>query len=352
MKLLIQIPCFDEAEGLPLTLAELPRTVAGFDAVEYLVIDDGSTDGTEQIAWRHGAHHVVRHPHNRGFAAAFMTGIAACLALGADAIVTTDGDNQYDGRDIPALVAPLRNGQVDYVLGVRPLGDRRFFPLWKSLLTRLGTRVARLLSGVPTQDAPSGMRAYSAATARRLRVQEHYSYTMETLVLSGSLGLRMASVPIRVHAVVRPSRLMRSVPEYIRKSTIALLRAVALYRPRMAWGLLAAISAIPMGVASGWNAIRGGSIGWPLLPVGIGLALFIAGSGAIWRWRRHATNALRARDTVPAMTSAALVRADAHRGDHLATADGDQEEPLPGPGPGAGIDVAFAAASSQHGAGG
>ena len=188
MKMIIQIPCFDEAEGLPLTLAALPRTVIGFDRVEYLVVDDGSTDGTDDIARQHGAHHVVRHLHNRGLAAAFMTGIASCLALGADVIVTIDGDNQYDGHDIPALVAPLRDGLADYTLGVRPLRDRRFFPLWKYLLTRLGTAVARLLSGVPTQDAPSGLRACSASVARCLRVHGRYSYTQETLVLAGSLG--------------------------------------------------------------------------------------------------------------------------------------------------------------------
>lgn len=352
MKLIIQIPCFNEADGLPRTLAALPRAVDGFDTVEYLLIDDGSTDGSVDIARQLGVHHVVRHPHNRGLAAAFMTGVATSLTLGADAIVTIDGDNQYDGGDIPALVAPVRDGHADYALGIRPLRDRRFFPLWKSWLTRIGTVVARVLSGVPTQDAPSGLRAYSAATARRLRVQGHYSYTMETLVLAGSLGLRVASVPIRVHRVARPSRLMSSVPQYIRKSMVALLRGVALYRPRLAWSLLIAVCAMPVIVGSGWNAIRTGVIDWPPLPLGIGLGLFVAGSVAIERWRLRAAGVRPVLDVPPAMTSDAIIGTDPRRGDHFVAVDVDQEEPLPDPNPITAIDVSHAAVSSQHGAGG
>ena len=348
MKLIIQIPCFDEAEGLPTTLAALPRAVAGFDAVEYLVVDDGSTDGTGEIARRHGAHYVVRHPQNRGLAAAFMTGIASCLALGADVIVNIDGDNQYDGGDIPALVAPLRDGLADYAMGVRPLYDRRYFPLWKSLLTRFGTVVARLLSNVPTQDAPSGLRAYSADIAQRLRVHGHYSYTMETLVLSGSLRWRMASVPIRVHTVTRPSRLMRSVPDYICQSTLALLRGVALHRPWLAWGMVVLAALMPTIVTSGWHAIRISVSGWTPFPFAIGLTLLVAGSAAIGRWRHQAAHVPHAAEMRPDMTSAAVVGTDAQRGNYLAAADGDQEEPLSDPHPVAGIGMSLAVTAGEQ----
>ena len=352
MKLIIQIPCLDEAESLPTTLAALPRAVDGFDRVEYLVIDDGSSDGTGKIALRNGAHHVVRHPQNRGLAAAFMTGITSCLALGADVIVNIDGDNQYDGGDIPALVAPLREGIADHAMGVRPLHDRRYFPPWKSLLTRFGTVVARLLSGVPTQDAPSGLRAYSANVARQLRVHGHYSYTMETLILTGSLRLRLASVPIRVHTVTRPSRLMRSVPDYIRQSALALLRGVALYRPFLACSLLVFVGVMPMIIASAW-AIRTGIVGWMSLLFGIiGLGLFVAGIAALGHWRYRAAHALRVPDVLPVMSSAAFVGTNAHCRNHLATADGDQIEPLSDSDPVACIDVAFAATGRQHRTGG
>jgi hypothetical protein len=348
MKLIIQIPCLDEAESLPVTLAALPRTVAGFDRVEYLVIDDGSSDGTGKIALRHGAHHVVRHSQNRGLAAAFMTGITSCLALGADVIVNIDGDNQYDGSDIPALVAPLREGIADHAMGIRPLHDRDFFPLWKSLLTRFGTVVARLLSGAPTHDAPSGLRAYSARVARQLRVHGHYSYTMETLVLTGSLRLRLASVPIRVHMVTRPSRLMRSVPEYIRQSAFALLRGVALHRPRLAWGLVVFAGLLPITVDSGLHAIRTGTMGWSPWPMVVGFGLFVAGSVAIARWRHQAAHVPHIADMRPEPMSAAFVWTNAHCGNHLATADRDQVEPLSDPDPVACIDVAFAATAGEQ----
>ncbi|MEO5596206.1 MAG: glycosyltransferase family 2 protein, partial [Lysobacteraceae bacterium] len=135
MKLMIQIPCFNEAYSLAETLAALPRAVDGFDCVEYLIVDDGSDDETVEVARRHGVHHIVRHLENRGLAAAFMTGITSCLVLGADVIVSTDGDNQYFGGDIPAVVAPVREGRADFAMGVRPIRDRRYFPLWKSVLT-------------------------------------------------------------------------------------------------------------------------------------------------------------------------------------------------------------------------
>ena len=349
MKLLIQIPCFNEAECLPTTLAALPRAMPGFDQVEYLVIDDGSSDGTAEVARQHGVHHVVRHPQNRGLAAAYMTGIAAALALGADVIVGTDGDNQYFGGDIPALVAPVRDGHADFAIGVRPIGDRRYFPLWKSVLTRIGTLLARLLSGLPVQDAPSGIRAYTATAARSLRVSGRFSYTMETLILAGSLGWRMASVPIRVNAVVRPSRLMSSVPQYIRKSTFAMLRGVALHRPSLMRGLIAlAAVAIATG-ATAVNAMRSGTFDWSPFALAVGLSVVAVGSVWMWRLRSHAARVPH-HLAADGLWSVAVVRADPHGSDHFMGFGSDQEKPLPDVRPVAGVGMPLAPAAGEQGA--
>ena len=344
MKLIIQIPCFDEADALPTTLAALPRTVEGFDQVEYLVVDDGSSDDTAGIARRHGVHHVVRHPQNRGLAAAFMTGIASCLALGADVIVTTDGDNQYFGGDIPALVAPVRDGRADFAMGVRPVRDRRYFPLWKSVLTRIGTLLAQCLSGLAVQDAPSGLRAYSARAARCLRVTGHFSYTMETLVQAGSLKWTLASVPIRVNPIVRPSRLMSSVPQYIRKSTYALFRGVALHRPLFGFIVVAAIGALPMILFDAWHLSRIGALAWSPVALALGLAGCTAGGGWIWRMRRRAATMCD--------NSTAAIGSNALCGDDFAGLGIDEKEPLADMRPVASVGMPLAATAGERCAGG
>ena len=347
MKLIIQIPCFDEAKYLPATLADLPRTVDGFDVVEYLVVDDGSSDDTVAVARRHGVHHIVRHPENRGLAAAYMTGIAACLALHADVIVGTDGDNQYVGADIPALVAPVRDGLADFAIGIRPLRDRRYFPLWKFVLTRIGTVLARMLSGLPVVDAPSGLRAYTAATARGLRVTGCFSYTMETLVQAGSRKWRMASVPIRVNPVVRRSRLMASVPQYIRKSTFALLRGVALHRPILMGVLILSAGLAVVAAIAVANAIYSGAFAWsPLAPLCGGI---VSAAGGIRMWRLRRSARIREDSANVGSTSLdAVIGSDPHGRDDVAGIGSDQKKPLPGARPVSGIGMPHAMAAGEQ----
>ena len=340
MKLIIQIPCFNEADHLPDALAALPRAVDGFDVVEYLVVDDGSNDDTVAVARRHGVHHIVRHAENRGLAAAYMTGIAVCLALEADVIVGTDGDNQYVGDDIPCVVAPVRNGLADFAIGVRPLRDRRYFPFWKSILTRAGTLLARVLSGLLVTDAPSGLRAYTADVARELRVTGRFSYTMETLVQAGSRKWRLAQVPIRVNPGVRRSRLMSSVPQYMRKSTFALLRGVALYRPILMGVLIVSAGLAVIAIATTVNAIRFCAYAWSPFVLMSGAVVCAIGGAWMWRLRRSANVELPSLD--------AVVRSDPHRSDHLAGVAGDQEEPLSDVRPVAGVGMPHTIAAGEH----
>lgn len=229
--LVIQIPCLNEEDTLPATLADLPRIVDGFDRVEWLVIDDGSTDDTVGVARRCGVDHVVSHGRNRGLAAAYMTGLEHCLRLGADVIVNTDADNQYQAEGIPALTAPVLSGVADMVVGERPIEEIDEFSRLKKFLQRLGTRVVRAFSGTDVRDAASGFRAVSREAALRLRVFGRYTYTMETLVQAGWEGLRVASVPIRVNPKTRESRLVRSIPRYVFRSATTIVRTFALYKP-------------------------------------------------------------------------------------------------------------------------
>lgn len=231
MKLIIQIPCLNESESLAIALGALPRQVDGFDTVEWLVIDDGSTDNTAQLALDLGADHVVRHPVNRGLAAAFMTGLDACLRLGADVIVNTDADNQYQAADIPLLTAPVLDGKADMVIGTRPIDQTEHFSWTKKKLQRLGSWAVRMASKTYVEDAPSGFRAISRDTAMRLNVFNAYTYTLETIIQAGLSNLRVVSVPIRTNADLRPSRLVKSIPSYVRRSLLTILRVVIIYRP-------------------------------------------------------------------------------------------------------------------------
>ncbi|MEN1940096.1 glycosyltransferase family 2 protein [Luteimonas sp. MJ246] len=231
MKLIIQMPCLNEAGTLAIAIGALPREVPGFDRVEWLLIDDGSVDGTAELATRLGVDHVVRHPVNRGLATAFMTGLKACLTLGADVIVNTDADNQYEARDIPKLTAPILAGTADMVIGGRPIADTEHFSWIKKQLQHLGSWAVRLASKTDVTDAPSGFRAISRETAMRLNVFNPYTYTLETIIQAGQSNMRVVSVPIRTNEDLRPSRLVKSISSYVRRSLVTILRIFVIYRP-------------------------------------------------------------------------------------------------------------------------
>lgn len=231
MKLIVQIPCYNEEESLPATLAAIPRSVAGFDSVEVLVIDDGSTDGTARVAREQGADWVVRHRRNRGLAAAFRTGLEQALALGADVIVNTDADNQYDAADLPRLVEPILAGQADMVVGDRRPGELRHFSPLKRWLQRLGSAVVGRAAGVEVGDAVSGFRALTRAAALRLNVVSDFSYTIETLIQAGRGRLAVVSVPVGSRPTRRPSRLISSLPRFLERSAGTVLRVYTMYHP-------------------------------------------------------------------------------------------------------------------------
>jgi glycosyltransferase involved in cell wall biosynthesis len=241
MKLIIQIPCFNEAETLGVTLAALPRQVAGFDEVEWLVIDDGSTDGTADVARRMGVDHVVRHICNRGLAHAFMSGVDSCLVLGADVIVNTDADNQYNADDIPALTAPILEQRADLVIGARPIPSMDNFSRVKKLWQRLGSWVVRVVSGTDVKDAPSGFRAISRHAAQHMMVFDSYTYTLETIIQAGQKNLQIVNVPVRVNPELRPSRLVKNIAAYIKRSILTMVRVFVIYRPTRVFGTLAII---------------------------------------------------------------------------------------------------------------
>ena len=231
MKLIIQIPCFNEAETLHLALAALPRAVLGFDSVEWLIIDDGSSDNTLDVAKRCGVDHIVSHPYNQGLAKAFMTGVDACLFLGADVIVNTDADNQYNADDIPALTKPILEGKAEIVVGARPITEIEHFSPVKKFLQKLGSFVVRIASHTDIPDAPSGFRAMSRASAARLMVYNKYTYTLETIIQAGQTGIPITSVPVRVNKDLRPSRLVKSILSYVKRSILTIIHILILYRP-------------------------------------------------------------------------------------------------------------------------
>jgi len=231
MKLIIQIPCLNEAETLAIALADLPKAIPGVDEIETLIIDDGCTDDTVAVALRHGVQHVVGFRHNQGLAKAFMLGIEACLERGADIIVNTDADNQYNAGDIEKLVRPILEARADLVIGARPIADIQHFSVLKKALQKIGSWVVRRVSNTDVADAPSGFRAMSKEVAMVLNVFSDYTYTLETIIQAGQRNLRISSVPIRVNGELRPSRLVRSIVSYVRRSIFTMLRIFVVYRP-------------------------------------------------------------------------------------------------------------------------
>lgn len=240
-KLIIQIPCFNEADTIAITLKSLPREVPGFDAVEWLIIDDGCTDDTVSVARDHGVDHVVGHTRNQGLARGFMTGLDACLRFGADVIVNTDADNQYNADDIPALTAPILAHHAEIVVGMRPIETIKHFSPTKKFLQKLGSWVVRTASNTNIPDAPSGFRAMSRVAAQQLIVFNDYTYTLETIIQAGQKNMAIASVPIRVNEDLRPSRLVKSIPSYIKRSIVTIVRIFVIYRPFRFFGSIGAV---------------------------------------------------------------------------------------------------------------
>jgi len=240
MKLIIQIPCFNEEGTLPQTIADLPRSIPGIDCVELLVVDDGSTDRTVEIARDLGVHHVIRLGTNRGLAAAFTAGIRNALAAGADIVVNTDGDNQYCGADIAKLTEPIIAGRADFVVGCRPIIDHEEFGFLKKCLQLVGSWVLRRISKTRVRDAASGFRAFSRHACTRLFVHSRFSYCMETLIQAGNSGMRVESVDIRVNRKTRESRLFRNIPQYVFRQASTMVTMALLYRPFAFFSFLAA----------------------------------------------------------------------------------------------------------------
>ncbi|MBK8715829.1 MAG: glycosyltransferase family 2 protein [Nannocystaceae bacterium] len=241
VRLFIQIPCLDEREWLAQTFADLPRSIPGVSAIEVLVVDDGSSDGTSALARELGVHHIVRFPRNRGLAAAHMAGLDACLRLGADIIVNTDADNQYKGSDIARLVEPILAGRADLTIGDRNTDAIAHFSFVKRVLQRWGSRVVRRASGTAVADSTSGFRALSRRAAYGIFVHNRFTYTLETIIQAGHLGLAIENVAIQTNAKARESRLFRSIFEYVRRNGAVILRAYNLYWPVQTFGFLAVV---------------------------------------------------------------------------------------------------------------
>jgi glycosyltransferase involved in cell wall biosynthesis len=246
MKLIIQIPCFNEEGQLPLTLSRLPRRIEGFDVVEWLIIDDGSTDRTVEVARQRGVDHVVSLTNHKGLAAAFQAGLDAGLKLGADVIVNTDADNQYEGADVPKLVDPILRGEADMVVGDRQVDTIEHFSAFKKLLQRLGSWVVRQASSTEVPDTTSGFRAYNREAALQVQAVSKFTYTLETIIQAGKLLVAVEHVPIRTNSRTRESRLFPSTAAYVRRNALSIFRIYSQYEPlKVFWG-----GAILMGLAA------------------------------------------------------------------------------------------------------
>lgn len=244
MKLIIQIPCYNEAETLTVTLNDLPKQIEGIDKIEYLIINDGSTDDTVKVAKEWGVHYVVNFNCNKGLAKGFMAGLDACLYYGADIIVNTDADNQYCGEDIAKLIQPILEGKADMVIGERPIDETDHFSYLKKKLQHLGSWVVRKASNTDVPDAPSGFRAFTRETAMRLNVVNDYTYTLETIVQAGRNRMKVVSVPVRTNPELRKSRLFHSMFGYIKKSVLTIFRAVMMYKPLYCFTLVAIVPSV------------------------------------------------------------------------------------------------------------
>jgi len=245
MKLIIQIPCFNEEQQLATTLGHLPREVPGFDAVEWLIIDDGSSDRTVEVAREHGVDHIVRLTNHKGLAAAFQAGLDAGLKLGADVIVNTDADNQYEAADIPKLIGPILRGEADMVVGDRQVKTLEDFSAGKKLLQRLGSWVVRHASATEIPDTTSGFRAYNREAALQMQVVSKFTYTLETIIQAGKLLVAVDHVPIRTNAKTRESRLFPSIGAYVRRNAVTIFRVWAQYEPLKLFWTGALILGIP-----------------------------------------------------------------------------------------------------------
>jgi len=231
MKLVIQIPCYNEEKTLPVSLADLPKEISGIDVIETLIIDDGSIDNTQNVARQAGVNHIVSFSRNRGLAKAFMAGIEKSLEVGADIIVNTDADNQYRADDIPLLIEPILNQKADFVVGQRPISETEHFSRVKKILQKLGSWVVRVASKTDIPDAPSGFRAMNREAAKRLHVFSEYTYTLETIIQAGQKGFAVASVPVRTNKDMRESRLVKSIRSYVARSISTIIRVFMTYKP-------------------------------------------------------------------------------------------------------------------------
>ena len=241
MKLIIQIPCYNEEKSLPVTLNALPKKIDGIDEIEVLIINDGSTDKTVDVAKNLGVKHIVEMPHNSGLAKAFVAGINSALSLDADIIVNTDADNQYCADDIEKLVKPILDGSADIVIGSRPVSKIQHFSLLKKMLQKLGSFVMRLISSTDVEDAPSGFRAFSRNAAIQLNVFDNYTYTLETIIQARAKGLVLKCVPINVNPDLRKSKLVKNIFDYVRRSMFTMIRMFIIYRPFRFFAILAGI---------------------------------------------------------------------------------------------------------------
>jgi glycosyltransferase involved in cell wall biosynthesis len=285
VKLVIQIPCYNEEGTIGLAISELPRSIAGIDEIEVVIINDGSKDNTVAAARKAGAKHIVSHTTNKGLADAYMTGLEYSLQLGADIVVNTDADNQYCGADIKSLVQPILRGEADIVVGCRPITEIEHFSPLKKLLQRFGSRIVRLISVTTVADVTSGFRAVSREAARRLFVYNRYTYTIETIIQAGQQNLKVESVSVRTNRDLRPSRLIRSIPQYILSSVITMIRVYITYRPMRFFAALTILVGIPGTLLVGrfmFFYLRGESGYIQSLQVGTGLIIisllfFVAG---------------------------------------------------------------------------
>ena len=252
MKLIIQIPCFNEAETLEIALNDLPKKLDGIDEIEYLIINDGSRDDTVEVARKWGVHHIVNFRQNKGLAKGFMAGLDGCLQNGADIIVNTDADNQYCAEDIAVLIRPILDGEADMVIGARPIDETEHFSFIKKKLQHFGSWVVRKASNTDIPDAPSGFRAFSREAAMRMNVVNDYTYTLETIVQAGREKIAVTHVPVRTNRELRPSRLFQSIWGYVKKSMLTILRAYMMYKPLKFFSFLA-VPPIGVGLLIGFR---------------------------------------------------------------------------------------------------